>query len=54
MKYSMLDEPRACDALMGFADKLLEHDIPCSGFQMSSGLFSYFPLSSAEPLLQMF
>jgi len=37
MKYSMLDEPRACDALMGFADKLLEHDIPCSGFQMSSG-----------------
>jgi alpha-glucosidase (family GH31 glycosyl hydrolase) len=33
----MLDEPRAADALMGFADKLLEHNIPCSGFQMSSG-----------------
>lgn len=33
----MLDEPRASEALMGFADKLIEHDIPCSGFQMSSG-----------------
>lgn len=37
MKYSMTDEPRAADGLMKFADKLKEHDIPCSGFQMSSG-----------------
>lgn len=37
MKYSMLDEPPAHQALMGFADKLKEHDIPCSGFQLSSG-----------------
>jgi len=37
MKYSMLDEPRASDALMEFGDKLIKHDIPCSGFQMSSG-----------------
>ncbi|KAK9357517.1 glycoside hydrolase family 31 protein [Lipomyces starkeyi] len=37
MKYSMLDEPRACDALLDFADKLKEHDIPCSAFQLSSG-----------------
>jgi hypothetical protein len=42
MKYSMTDEPRAADGLMGFADKLLEHDIPCSGFQMSSGQSSCF------------
>jgi alpha-glucosidase (family GH31 glycosyl hydrolase) len=35
MKYSMLDEPRASDALMEFAGKLKEHGIPCSGFQMS-------------------
>jgi alpha-glucosidase (family GH31 glycosyl hydrolase) len=37
MKYSMLDEPPAHEALMGFAAKLKEHDIPCSAFQMSSG-----------------
>nr|POE59131.1 alpha-glucosidase [Quercus suber] len=37
MKYSMLDTPRAADALMEFAGKLEKHDIPCSGFQMSSG-----------------
>ncbi|KAH8812440.1 neutral alpha-glucosidase [Xylogone sp. PMI_703] len=37
MKYSMLDEPRACDALMDFAEKLKKYDIPCSAFQMSSG-----------------
>jgi alpha-glucosidase (family GH31 glycosyl hydrolase) len=37
MKYSMEDEPRACDSLMAFAAKLKKHDIPCSGFQMSSG-----------------
>ncbi|KAF1960864.1 neutral alpha-glucosidase ab precursor [Byssothecium circinans] len=45
MKYSMLDEPRACDALMGFAAKLKEHDIPCSGFQMSSG----YTIAETEP-----
>ncbi|KAF2733368.1 neutral alpha-glucosidase ab precursor [Polyplosphaeria fusca] len=45
MKYSMLDEPRACDALMGFANKLKEHDIPCSGFQMSSG----YTVAETEP-----
>jgi alpha-glucosidase (family GH31 glycosyl hydrolase) len=37
MKYSMLNEPRTVDALMGFAEKLKKHDIPCSAFQMSSG-----------------
>jgi len=41
MKYSMLDPERdgirAHDALMVFAAKLDEYDIPCSGFQMSSG-----------------
>ncbi|KAK3713802.1 hypothetical protein LTR37_008288 [Vermiconidia calcicola] len=37
MKYSMLDSPRASDALMQFAARLEKHDIPCSGFQMSSG-----------------
>jgi alpha-glucosidase (family GH31 glycosyl hydrolase) len=37
MKYSMLDDPPAHVALMDFADKLKQHDIPCSGFQLSSG-----------------
>jgi alpha-glucosidase (family GH31 glycosyl hydrolase) len=45
MKYSMLDEPRASDALMEFARKLKEHDIPCSGFQMSSG----YTVAETEP-----
>ncbi|KAL6704876.1 hypothetical protein ACN47E_007559 [Coniothyrium glycines] len=45
MKYSMLDEPRACDALMEFAGKLKKHDIPCSGFQMSSG----YTVAETEP-----
>lgn len=45
MKYSMLDEPRACDALMEFANKLKRHDIPCSGFQMSSG----YTVAETEP-----
>ncbi|KZV98128.1 neutral alpha-glucosidase, partial [Exidia glandulosa HHB12029] len=45
MKYSMLDEPRACDALIAFADKMKEHDIPCSGFQMSSG----YTVAETEP-----
>ena len=45
MKYSMLDEPRACDALTGFANKLKQYDIPCSAFQMSSG----YTVAEAEP-----
>jgi alpha-glucosidase (family GH31 glycosyl hydrolase) len=45
MKYSMLDEPRASDALMEFAGKLKKYDIPCSGFQMSSG----YTVAEAEP-----
>lgn len=45
MKYSMLDEPRACDALMEFAGKLEKYDIPCSGFQMSSG----YTVAETEP-----
>ncbi|CBX97527.1 hypothetical protein IAQ61_007064 [Plenodomus lingam] len=45
MKYSMLDEPRASDALMEFAAKLKKHDIPCSGFQMSSG----YTVAETEP-----
>lgn len=45
MKYSMLDSPRANDALMEFADKLQKYDIPCSGFQMSSG----YTVAETEP-----
>jgi alpha-glucosidase (family GH31 glycosyl hydrolase) len=45
MLYSMLDEPRACDAHLQFADKLKLHDIPCSGFQMSSG----YTVAETEP-----
>ena len=45
MKYSMLDEPRACDALIGFADRLRQEDIPCSGFQLSSG----YTVAETEP-----
>jgi alpha-glucosidase (family GH31 glycosyl hydrolase) len=45
MKYSMLDEPRASEALMEFANKLREHDIPCSGFQLSSG----YTVAETEP-----
>jgi alpha-glucosidase (family GH31 glycosyl hydrolase) len=37
MKYSMLDEPPANEALMALAHKLKELDIPCSAHQMSSG-----------------
>ena len=37
MKYSMLHEPSAADALLEWAKKVKEHDIPCSGFQLSSG-----------------
>ena len=45
MKYSMLDSPRASDALMDFAKKLDKYDIPCSGFQMSSG----YTVAETEP-----
>lgn len=45
MKYSMLDEPRASEALMDFAANLKKHDIPCSAFQMSSG----YTVAETEP-----
>ena len=45
MKYSMLDSPRASDALVEFAKKLEKYDIPCSGFQMSSG----YTVAETEP-----
>ena len=45
MKYSMLDTPCASDALMEFAEKLKLYDIPCSGFQMSSG----YTVAEKEP-----
>ncbi|KAK1237045.1 hypothetical protein MKX07_000467 [Trichoderma sp. CBMAI-0711] len=37
MKYSMLDDPPASEALLGLARRMKEHDIPCSAYQMSSG-----------------
>ncbi|KAL7811949.1 glycoside hydrolase family 31 protein [Trichoderma gracile] len=37
MKYSMLDDPPASEALLNLARKMKEHDIPCSAYQMSSG-----------------
>ncbi|KIH93902.1 alpha-glucosidase [Sporothrix brasiliensis 5110] len=37
MKYTMEDEPRAADVIVGFLDKCAAHDIPVSAFQMSSG-----------------
>jgi alpha-glucosidase (family GH31 glycosyl hydrolase) len=45
MKYSMLDEPRASDAILEFFAKLKLHDIPCSAFQMSSG----YTVAGQEP-----
>ncbi|KAI9664072.1 MAG: hypothetical protein M1821_007563 [Bathelium mastoideum] len=45
MKYSMLDNPRAADALMEWAQKIKENDIPCSGFQLSSG----YTVAETEP-----
>jgi alpha-glucosidase (family GH31 glycosyl hydrolase) len=45
MKYSMLDDPPAHEALLEFAGKLKEHDIPCSGFQLSSG----YTVAESEP-----
>lgn len=37
MKYSMLDDPPASEALLEVARKLKENDIPCSAHQLSSG-----------------
>ncbi|KPM34915.1 hypothetical protein AK830_g11658 [Neonectria ditissima] len=37
MKYSMLDDPPASEALLDLARKMKENDIPCSAYQMSSG-----------------
>ncbi|KAK5994120.1 Alpha-glucosidase 2-like protein [Cladobotryum mycophilum] len=37
MKYSMLDNPPASEALLALAHKMKEYDIPCSAYQMSSG-----------------
>ncbi|KAL7915473.1 glycoside hydrolase family 31 protein [Trichoderma velutinum] len=37
MKYSMLDDPPASEALLDLARKMKEQDIPCSAYQMSSG-----------------
>jgi alpha-glucosidase (family GH31 glycosyl hydrolase) len=45
MKYSMLDSPRACDAHIEFVNRCREHDIPVSGFQMSSG----YTIAETEP-----
>jgi alpha-glucosidase (family GH31 glycosyl hydrolase) len=45
MKYSMLDEPRACDAHLEFVANCKKHDIPCSSFQMSSG----YTVAEVEP-----
>jgi alpha-glucosidase (family GH31 glycosyl hydrolase) len=45
MKYSMLDEPRASEALIELAGKLKQYDIPCSGFQLSSG----YTVAEKEP-----
>ena len=44
-KYTMLDEPRAHEALLDFAETLKKHEIPCSGHQMSSG----YSISEHEP-----
>ncbi|KAF2229831.1 glycoside hydrolase family 31 protein [Viridothelium virens] len=45
MKYSMLDDPPAADALVQWAQKVKNHDIPCSGFQLSSG----YTVAETEP-----
>lgn len=36
-RYTMLDTPPGSQALLDFAAKLKQHDIPCSAHQMSSG-----------------
>ncbi|OAA66278.1 neutral alpha-glucosidase ab precursor [Cordyceps fumosorosea ARSEF 2679] len=45
MKYSMLDDPPASEALLELARKMKEHDIPCSAYQMSSG----YTVAETEP-----
>ena len=37
MRYSMLDEPPAYLEIERFTQQCKQHDIPCSGFQLSSG-----------------
>lgn len=44
-KYTMLDDPPAHETLIDFAEKLKEHDIPCSAHQMSSG----YSIAQTEP-----
>ncbi|KAJ9662049.1 hypothetical protein H2198_001591 [Neophaeococcomyces mojaviensis] len=44
-KYTMGDNPPAYVQLLEFADKLKEHDIPCSAHQMSSG----YSIAEFEP-----
>ncbi|KAL6252763.1 hypothetical protein RBB50_000482 [Rhinocladiella similis] len=44
-KYTMGDEPPAHEQLLDFAQKLEEHDIPCSAHQMSSG----YSIAENEP-----
>lgn len=44
-KYTMMDDPPAHQGLIDFADKLKEHQIPCSGHQMSSG----YSIAEEEP-----
>lgn len=44
-KYTMGDDPPAYQQLLDFADKLREHDIPCSAHQMSSG----YSIAETEP-----
>ncbi|OAA51425.1 neutral alpha-glucosidase ab precursor [Metarhizium rileyi] len=45
MKYSMLDDPPASEALLELARRMKEHDIPCSAYQMSSG----YTVAEQEP-----
>ena len=44
-RYTALDEPPAHQALLEFANKLEEYDIPCSAHQMSSG----YSIAETEP-----
>ncbi|KAK5198136.1 hypothetical protein LTR92_002381 [Exophiala xenobiotica] len=44
-KYTMGDDPPAYAQLLEFADKLREHDIPCSAHQMNSG----YSIAETEP-----
>ncbi|KAH0828317.1 hypothetical protein AYO21_07312 [Fonsecaea monophora] len=44
-RYTMMDDPPAYQTLLDFADRLKEHDIPCSAHQMSSG----YSIAETEP-----